>query len=71
MKIEKLLKRYRVEHGKDFRLKDYDPTDTHGLKSELKPLAKELLADGVEERADVASYVHAALYGVGAGPEES
>jgi PPK2 family polyphosphate:nucleotide phosphotransferase len=49
MKMEKLLKRYRVEHGKDFRLKDYDPTDTHGLKSELKPLAKELLADGVEE----------------------
>ena len=49
MKIEKLLKRYRIEHGKDFRLKDYDPADTHGLKSELKPLAKELLADGVEE----------------------
>jgi PPK2 family polyphosphate:nucleotide phosphotransferase len=49
MKIEKLLKRYRIEHGKDFRLKDYDPADTHGLKSELKPLAKQLLADGVEE----------------------
>jgi PPK2 family polyphosphate:nucleotide phosphotransferase len=49
MKIEKLLKRYRVEHGKDFRLKDYDPADTHGLKSELKPLAKQLLADGVKE----------------------
>ena len=49
MKIEKLLKRYRVERGKDFRLKDYDPADTHGLKSELKPLAKQLLADGVKE----------------------
>jgi PPK2 family polyphosphate:nucleotide phosphotransferase len=49
MKIEKLLKRYRVENGKHFRLKDYDPADTHGLKSELKPQAKQLLADGVEE----------------------
>ena len=25
MKIEKLLKRYRVEHGKDFRLKGVIP----------------------------------------------
>jgi PPK2 family polyphosphate:nucleotide phosphotransferase len=49
MKIEKLLKRYRVEDGKQFRLKDYDPADTHGLKSELKPQARQLLAHGVEE----------------------
>ncbi|MGA2425020.1 MAG: polyphosphate kinase 2 family protein [Terriglobales bacterium] len=49
MNIDKLLQRYRVEHGKDFRLKDYDPADTHGLKSELKPQAKALLAKGVEE----------------------
>jgi PPK2 family polyphosphate:nucleotide phosphotransferase len=51
MKIEKLLKRYRVGEGKQFRLKDYDPADTHGLKSELKPQARELLARGVEELA--------------------
>ena len=31
MKIDKLLKRYRIESGKHFRLKDYDPADTHGL----------------------------------------
>ena len=49
MKIEKLLKRYRIEHGKHFRLKDHDPADTHGLDSEMKPQAKELLADGVKE----------------------
>jgi PPK2 family polyphosphate:nucleotide phosphotransferase len=49
MKIEKLLKRYRVEAGKQFRLKDYDPADTHGLKSELKPQARQWLAQGVEE----------------------
>jgi PPK2 family polyphosphate:nucleotide phosphotransferase len=49
MKIDKLLKRYRIEHGKHFRLKDHDPADTHGLGSELKPQAKEWLADGVKE----------------------
>jgi PPK2 family polyphosphate:nucleotide phosphotransferase len=49
MKIDKLLNRYRIEDGKHFRLKDHDPADTHGLKSELKPQAKELLADGVEQ----------------------
>jgi PPK2 family polyphosphate:nucleotide phosphotransferase len=49
MKIDKLLKRYRIEHGKHFSLKDHDPADTHGLESELKPQAKELLAGGVKE----------------------
>jgi PPK2 family polyphosphate:nucleotide phosphotransferase len=49
MKIEKMLKRFRVDHGRHFRLKDHDPADTHGLGSELKPQAKELLASGVQE----------------------
>src|SRR5258706_799484 len=49
MKIDKLLKRYRIDHGKHFSLKGHDPADTHGLGSELKPLAKELLVDGVQE----------------------
>jgi PPK2 family polyphosphate:nucleotide phosphotransferase len=49
MKIEKLLKRYRIDQGKHFTLKDHDPADTHGLGSELKPRAKELLEDGVQE----------------------
>jgi len=49
MKIDKMLKRYRVESGKHFSLKDYDPSDTHGLDSEFKPQAKQLLADGVKE----------------------
>ncbi len=51
MKIDKLLKRYRIADGKHFRLKDHDPADTHGLKSELKPQARELLAKGTEELA--------------------
>jgi len=49
MNIDKLLDRYRVEHGKHFRLKDHDPADTHGLESDLKPQAKDLLAQGVAE----------------------
>ena len=49
MKIEKMLKRYRVEDGRHFRLKDYDPADTHGLNSEFKKEAKDLLANGVQE----------------------
>ena len=49
MKIDKMLKRYRVENGKHFRLKDHDPADTHGFDSEFKGEAKELLASGVEE----------------------
>ena len=56
MKIEKMLKRYRVDHGKHFRLKDHDPADTHGLDSEVKDEAKELLANGVEELSRVAGY---------------
>jgi len=51
MKIEKMLKRYRIEDGKHFRMKDHDPGDTHGLKSEGKPEARELLTKGVEELA--------------------
>jgi PPK2 family polyphosphate:nucleotide phosphotransferase len=51
MKIEKLLKRYRIEDGKKFRLKDHDPADTHGLKSEFKPQARAHLAHGVAELA--------------------
>ena len=51
MKIEKILKRYRIESGKHFRLKDYDPADTAGLKSEDKPEARDLLTKGVEELA--------------------
>ena len=47
--MQKLLKRYRVDRGKHFNLKDHDPSDTHGLGSELKPQAKQLLADSVQE----------------------
>ena len=51
MKLKKYLKPYRVEQGKHFRIKDYDPGDTLGLKDQFKPEARELLAKGVEELA--------------------
>ncbi len=43
----KLSKPYRVNGGKDFRLKAIDPRDTGDLKSEDKPRAKEALGNGV------------------------
>jgi PPK2 family polyphosphate:nucleotide phosphotransferase len=49
MKIEKMLKRYRIQDGKRFRLKDHDPDDTGGLKSESKQEAQDLLRKGVDE----------------------
>ncbi len=59
MNIDKMLKRYRVEEGKGFRLHDHDPADTHGLHSEFKPQAKKLLADGVEELSRLQSILAA------------
>jgi PPK2 family polyphosphate:nucleotide phosphotransferase len=44
----KLVERYRITSGKGFKLKDIDPADTGGLKSEDKAEAKALLAQGVQ-----------------------
>ena len=58
MKLSKIIKRsrefahpYCLTNGKKFRLKDVDPDDTSGLKSEDKPRAKEALSIGVEALA--------------------
>jgi PPK2 family polyphosphate:nucleotide phosphotransferase len=51
-RLDKFLRRYRIEKGKGFRLKDHDPGDTHGLKSEQKAEAKALLERGVEWLAE-------------------
>ena len=39
---------YVAESGEDFRLKDHDPCDTHGLKSADKPEAKRLTEEGMK-----------------------
>jgi len=41
------LKRFRVESGRGFRLKDFDPADTHGFKSKQK--AEDRLAHDIEQ----------------------
>lgn len=48
--IEKVLKRYRVEQGKGFRLKKFDPDDSAGLQLNKKEAAA-LLQEGVERLA--------------------
>ena len=58
-KIRKLIKPYRVTNGRKFRLKDIDPNDTGGLKSDVKGKAKELLARGVELLADEQARLYA------------
>ena len=58
-RIEKLVEPYRVTHGKDFRLKDVDPGDTHGIASEQRSEAKELLARGTEWLADAQDRLYA------------
>jgi PPK2 family polyphosphate:nucleotide phosphotransferase len=51
-RLAKFLDRYRVTSGKGFRLADHDPGDTHGLESEQKQAAAELLQRGVEWLAE-------------------
>ncbi len=46
----RLVRPYRIEDGRKFRLRDIDPKDTGGIKSKGK--AEELLRHGVERLAD-------------------
>jgi len=47
-RARELAKPYCITDGKKFRLKDFDPRDTGGLKDEAKPQAKEALQIGIE-----------------------
>jgi PPK2 family polyphosphate:nucleotide phosphotransferase len=53
----KLAKPFRVEQGKDFRLKDFDPGDTSGVHS--KKHATELLEKGVARMAELQDKLYA------------
>jgi PPK2 family polyphosphate:nucleotide phosphotransferase len=55
--VEKLVKPYRVENGKKFRLKDYDPGHTAGVKT--KEEATELLEQGVLKLAELQDKLYA------------
>jgi PPK2 family polyphosphate:nucleotide phosphotransferase len=54
----KLIRRYRVEDGGKFRLKDHDPADTAGLVLD-KDEARRLLGVGVESLAELQGKLYA------------
>src|SRR5260370_4773148 len=53
----KLSKPYRIDHGKNFRLKDFDPATTGHLRS--KEHAKELLEQSITEMAELQDKLYA------------
>ena len=53
----KLAKPYRIEHGKTFRLKDFDPADTGNLDS--KEHAVELLEKGIARMEELQNKLYA------------
>jgi PPK2 family polyphosphate:nucleotide phosphotransferase len=57
MKTDKLSKSYRVESGKHFRLKDFDPGDTGYWKS--KEHAEEVLLRGIARTAELQDMLYA------------
>src|ERR1700722_1380375 len=57
MKIDKLGKAYRVDSGKHFRLKDFDPADTGHCPS--KEYAEEALVQGVARTAELQDMLYA------------
>ena len=66
LKAKEVIKRahrfaepFRITNGRKFHLKDVDPGDTLGLKSEAEPHAKEALAGGVEALAEFQDKLYA------------
>src|SRR5262249_62335030 len=59
-KEKKLAEPFRINKGKDFRLKDVDPNDTLDFtKEEHKSTAKEALASGVMALAELQDKLYA------------
>ena len=56
-KTDKLAKAYRVESGKNFRLKDFDPADTGHWHS--KEHAEKALQEGMEQTAELQDKLYA------------
>jgi len=55
----KFAKRFRIANGEMFRLKDFDPKETLGLKSGDKPRAQEALEIGVGALAELQDKLYA------------
>jgi PPK2 family polyphosphate:nucleotide phosphotransferase len=58
-RLKKLVAPYFVTEGKRFRLDDVDPRDTGNLDPDMKPEARQLLADGVRWLADAQDRLYA------------
>lgn len=58
-RVRKFAKPFRVNDGKDFKLKYIDPADTLDLKSEDKPKAQEALKNGIELLAELQDKLYA------------
>ncbi|HEX4573222.1 MAG TPA: hypothetical protein VH184_22500 [Dongiaceae bacterium] len=58
LKLGKLLKPYRIENGRKFRLKQVDPADTGGLSLD-HDTAAELLKEGIERLAELQECLYA------------
>jgi PPK2 family polyphosphate:nucleotide phosphotransferase len=56
-KSKNLVKPFRIEHGKHFRLKDHDPGHTAGVRG--KAQAEKLLEEGVLKLADLQDKLYA------------
>ena len=58
-RAKKFAKKFCISDGKDFKLKDCDPTEDGGLGQEDKPLAKQALQLGVQALATMQDILYA------------
>jgi PPK2 family polyphosphate:nucleotide phosphotransferase len=56
-KTTDFLNRFRIESGRGFRLKDFDPADTHGFKSKQK--AEDRLAHDIDRLTELQQKLYA------------
>jgi PPK2 family polyphosphate:nucleotide phosphotransferase len=58
-KLRSLATLYRVDHGRKFRLGDFDPKDTGGLSGEFKDESKQLLERSTQQLAELQDKLYA------------
>jgi PPK2 family polyphosphate:nucleotide phosphotransferase len=58
-KLRSLATRYRIDHGKKFRMRDFDPGDTAGLSMDFKEEAEQLLQHSTLKLADLQDKLYA------------
>jgi PPK2 family polyphosphate:nucleotide phosphotransferase len=58
-KLRSLATLYRVDHGKRFRLRNFDPGDTAGLSDEFKGDSEQLLQNSTQQLAELQDMLYA------------